>query len=393
MIAWRAEMLTTAPTVEIDLEPFRAARKARPVPWAKPETMKAVRAPLTPLTVRIGEEMTGVGLDAVFRIDLCRGDDVVRSYGIAWRRKEGTLIALQCACDADRLRDDQQWTIEVGLTEGQQLGGDPVVYRAMYAHLLSGGYALKADQLFRVRSVNYALAALGLDLVTEGDDPRCRPILLQPGQSGKAWLRQIGAVLVARQVFAGIMGSDRWAPNAAALLGMPRAVLSVFGAAYRWDDASVQNERVLEADLVRRFKRWAVAAAPGTEVDEPISGLLDVVDGQIPDIALGPRVRLVVVEAKLGLTRDSIRTGLAQAREYGFHLDRSAEPAPAVLLVGEPPGFHGDPFAEYVRATAAVLNLVVITEVRGNDFKAWYRGPSWRVFRERQPGLAVALGG
>lgn len=394
MSDWRDEMLSTKPEVTIDLSGLQGWRKPRSLPDVAASVMHRVRQPLEPLTLRVGEPMHGKGLAAAFRIDLLRGAQGVRSYGIAWRRDQGTFMALQCPADADVLGDDQKWTVEVQLTASQRAGVDPVVYRAMYDHLLDRGRRLPPEQLTRVRAVNFSLARMGLELVTlGGDDPRSRPVLIQPGQPGTTWLRQVGAALVARQVLAGVMGSAHWRPHAAALLGLrPATSVVAFGRAFGWDDAGTPDPRVLESDLVRRFRTWAGEVDPSLDATLPVGELSPSVDGQIPDVAVGPTERLVVVEAKLGLERDSVRTGLAQAAEYAFHLSRSRTPAPVLLLLGEAPDLHGVAFSAFVRSTAQRLEVPVVVEVQGSHFRAWHGdGPAWAEVGRRQPRLAGAL--
>lgn len=396
MRTWRDELLATRPELAIDVNAFRVCRKARSLPDVDAAVMKMVRAPLAPLTLRVGEEMRGHGLDTAFRLDFVRGDKPIRSYGIAWRKEKGTFMALQCPADADELRDDQQWTIEVQLSKGQTEGKEPVIYRAMYSHLLDGGRALTAEQLERVRAVNRALAALGLELTTiKDDDPLCRPVLRLPGQAATAILRQVAATVVARQVLAGLMGSGRWAPNAAALLGLrPASALDAYSRAYRWDDERERDVKPLESELVRRFQGWIARIDPTTDPELAFTDVAADFDGQIPDLAIGPRQRVAIIEAKLGHTRDSVRTGLSQAREYAFHARTSPAAPPVCLLIGEPPQFHGRAFAEFVVDAARRLEVPVVVEQINGSFARWAGAePAWSNLAARQPVLAGALAG
>lgn len=371
MVDWRKALLATATKVTIDLEPFRTTRKPRPSPGTASEVLAAAKAPRPALVATVQEAVTGTGLEAGFRVDVFRDDELVRSYAIVWESSLGTFMASQCTLRATKVSVEDGWTVSVQLDAEQQRGQIDVVYRAMYDHLLDGGHKLPEDQFARIRLVNRTLSGLGLTLSTTGDDPRCRPVIVRPGQAAEVMLKQLVSVLVARQVLSGLMGSAHRAVDARRLLDLSEQEFDVFAQIYGWGDES-HDERPLESELCRRFGAWVGKRSPELDLKFEERELEVELDGQRPDIALRRAPETLLVEAKLGLTRDSVRTGLTQAAEYSFHLPRASVDAPVLLLLGEPPEFHGPAFAMFVEQTARHLGVGVFVErVGAVPFTPW----------------------
>ena len=370
---WREALLAASPEIEIGMEAFKAGQSVpRRVKDATPTVTEAVDAGLPPLTARVGRRLSGDGLESAFRVDLYRAGKHVRSLAVAWRREPGTFIVLRCARDAKAVSDGVNWIVEVQVGEEGQRGDRPLTYQALYSHLNDGGHALKSDQVGVVRNVVRALHGLGLELDAAEVDPRRRPMLLTPGAPPARWLEEVVKTTVARMMCAGLLGSKRWAEEGRTLVGWSDELFAAFGYAWSWRGLSSVREAALERDLCGRFERWAQAAGQVQVVSEDADGVLwPVVDGQRPDVRVVERDDVAVLEAKLGLTRDSVRTGLAQAREYAFHLQASGRRWPVLLLLGEKPEYHGQPFARYVADTAGRLGIGVLVETGATEFTVW----------------------
>ncbi len=373
MREWREELLATSPEIEIKMEAFKAGQTVpRRVKEATPEVTEAVDAGLPRLTARVGRRLSGDGLASAFRVDLYRGSKHVRSLAVAWRREPGTFIVLRCSKDAKSVSDGVNWIVEVQVSEHGQLDGRPLTYQALYSHLNDGGHALKAEQVGLVRNVVRALHGLGLELAPAEVDPRRRPMLLTPGSTPARWLEEVVSTAVARILCAGLLGSKRWAEEGRTLVGWSDKWFAAFGYAWSWRGLSSVREAALERDLCARFVRWAQTTDRVQVVSEDADGALwPVVDGQRPDLRVVERNDVAVLEAKLGLTRDSVRTGLAQAREYAFHLQASGHRWPVLLLLGEVPEYHGQAFARYVADTAGRLGIGVLVESGATEFTVW----------------------
>ena len=368
MKGWRDALLASEVEVEVPLEAFRAGRKARNVPDVAAAVTDVITGELPSVKARIGRKMTGEGLDSAFRLDFWRDAKHVRSYAIAWRKEKGTFVALKCAKDADHPNDGVGWAVEIQLQPDERTGSRAVEYRALY-RLLKAGHALRPDEVQSVRSVNRSLHDLGLPLTAAESDPRRRPLLFSPGATPTAWLQGVARTIVARQMLAGLLESEQWAMDARTLLGWDANAFAAFAYAYGWVGVTSQREAVLERDLARRFAKHAERAIPMATVEVEVTSLCTHVDGQRPDVAVHHPDGCVVVEVKLGLTRDSVRTGLAQAAEYGYHLAAAGRPAPVVLLLGEAPEYHGAAFAAYVRTMARQLRVTVASEHWGTEFR------------------------
>ena len=371
---WVDSIIETGADVEVDVAAFKAGRTVpRQRRGTSPTTAAAIDEGHPQLNARVGRRLKGAGLSCCFRLDLDRDGKHVRSYAVAWRREKGTFIVLRCGRDARSIQDGANWIIENELGPAEYQGKRALAYKAFFSHLNEGGHALRADEAGRVRTVVRALHELGLELQAAEADPRRRPLLFTPGASATDWLGQVANATLARMVCAGLLGSKHWAEEARRLLGWTNETFDAFAYGWGWRGLSAVREAALERDLCARFKRWATRSKPGVDVvaEDQDGALYDYVDGQRPDLRIVEGADEVVIEAKLGLTRSSVRTGLAQAREYAYHLAESGRPRPVLLLLAEPPSFHGARFAEYVRDTAERLQVGVVVEQGAIDFRVW----------------------
>ncbi len=377
MLEWRNALIAESPEVEIDLEAFKAGQAIpRRLKDPTPARTMAVTANLPRLTARVGRKLSGDQLESAFRVDLHREGEHVRSLAVAWRRDPGTFIVLRCAKDAQSVGDGVNWIVEVQAGEGGRLGNRPLAYKALYSHLNDGGHSLRAEQVGLVRNVVRTLHGLGLRLEPAEIDPRRRPMLLTTDSSPSVWLSEVVKTVVARILCAGLLGSKRWTEESRTLLGWSNEEFADFAYAWRWRGLSSVTEAALERDLCNRFTRWAQAKKDVQVVTEDSDGVLGpMVDGQRPDLRVVERSDVAVLEAKLGLTRSSIRTGLGQAREYAFHLQASGCRWPVLLLLGEEPNYHGHAFAKYVEDAAGRLGIGIVVERGGTDFIVWKHAP------------------
>jgi hypothetical protein len=374
---WRESLLTAPPEIAIDLGVFRAGQAApRRVKEATPAINETVERGLPSLTARVGRRLAGEGLACGFRIDLYRDGEHARSLAVAWRRDPGTFIVLRCARDAATISDGVNWVVEIQVGDQERREG-PLIYQALYSHLNDGGHALAADDVGRVRNVVRSLDGLGLDLEPAEVDPRRRPRLITPGASMGRWLEEVVKTVIARMMCAGLLGSKRWAEEARTLVNWPDKTFAAYAHAWSWRGTSAVREAALERDLCGRFQRWAQGNTNSVRVvSEDRDGVLwRLVDGQRPDLRVEEGDDVAVIEAKLGLTRDSVRTGIAQSQEYAFHLHSLGHRWPVLLLLGEPPEYHGHRFAEYVRDTAGRLGIGVLVERGATDFMVWRPAP------------------
>lgn len=385
MRQWSAELLRARPTIRIPMGAFEAGRSPRYVKNATESGRELIRDGLPDLEARVVSAMRGSGVEAAFSVEILRDGEVARTYGIGWRTDPGTLIVVRCPRGATRLDDGANWTVEIqpGTWEPQE-SSDGLLYAALYSHLLERGRALPADDLGLVRNAVRALHALGLELESDTGDPRRRPLILTPGRSPEERLRELVCVVISRVFFAGLFdGSKRWHDEARALSGTKRKELHAFAMAFGWRGPGAKLESALERDLCSRFAKWAASKSDVSVVEEDKDGaLFGLVDGQRPDLTLREgeaEVETAVVEAKLGLTRDSVRTGLAQSREYGFHLERKGRRWPVILLVGEPPEFHSPAFADFVHDAASRLEIAVVVERAATEFACWHPLPARRL--------------
>lgn len=369
---WCEHLFKTAPEIQIGMAGFQARSVPRKVNHLPPTAVEAVEAGLPNLTARIGRRLAGEGLTAGFRVDLYQAETHTRSLAVAWRPEKQTLVVLRCAKHASSVSDTTNWIVELHVGDNDPYIGQSVLYEYLYSHLLEGGRGLEADQVGLVRNVVRSLHSLSLNLSPADHDPRRHPELFTRGQSPERWLEEVVKTTIARMLCAGLLGSERWAGESRTLVGWSAEMFAAFAHVWGWRGVAKTRETALERDLCDRFERW-VKQRQGVEVDREhaVGDCLQEVDGQRPDIWVKKGGDEVVIEAKLGLTRDSIRTGLAQAREYAFHLNNSERPRPVLLLLGEEPKFHGPRFEAYVKDTALLLGIGVLVETGATEFKVW----------------------
>jgi hypothetical protein len=223
------------------------------------------------------------------------------------------------------------------------------------------GLKKDGDQTLRAASI---LSNLGLPLA---DPLESLPgvILFAPWLDATRWLANLAATTVVRILLTGLQRKNcKYEARAMRLLQLDEREFRNYRLAFGWLDKSFSvDERKLEAALVKDFRHWCQDFRRTWEPWNPDTALFD---GQRPDGAFrDEKGRVILIEAKLGLARSMVRTGLSQAAEYLFHLRNSNHPAAVAsetwLLVGS--GVRdtfGAGFDRFAREAASLLNVGLI---------------------------------
>ena len=250
----------------------------------------------------------------------------------------------------------------------------PAQEAKFYHHLRRGKtqavHTNDADYLRIVQS----LRRLGLRGALDSNG-RLAPTIFDPAATEDTWLANLVRTVVLRTVISGLLRkSDQYERWTMKLLGLDElSELDAFRRRHRWNEgqgalAEGRYVRRLEKQLERGFEAFVKHRAAEEGVPLHVLDHQNAADwdSQRPDILLAGHPEdepQVVIEAKLGHSRDSIRTGLAQAAEYAFHFrNRFRQQASAYLLLGMPPSHLGDVFEDYVHVVAGSLGVGVICQ-------------------------------
>lgn len=361
---------------QVDLTAIRGAR-VRPVFSPDVDVNE-----LPKLSARVGAKLSKAKVQHAFRLDFYHNageedEKHVRSFCCGWRPSTGSFVVSECSKGAVN-STEQPWIIESTVScRTDQLGDTDHVYEHLNTHLLAGGRAVGKQNFAQIRHVHHFLMRLGLDCRSKraAGDHRVVPVLFsgEADSRNELWLSNVARTVAARVVVPALCGSSTYMPRARAMIGLSDDQVEQLGAAWGWGTFKKRSERQLERDLVSRFNTWMGHLNP--EVNRIKKARPRGFDGQIPDILFEvsseAHPHWFIVEAKLGYRRSHVRTGLSQAREYGFYARNRPGGSKTALLLAVPPSEHGGRFARFVVETAQLLELAVIVETVHGGFRVW----------------------